>query len=90
LQQCRAYLDVCLATRESSTVAGTLLNNTPTVSTHDSVLVGGESVTRHSRSARSSGRFVALNCAGVAETLLESELLGHVVTITTVGFRAAT
>ena len=71
-------------------MAGTLLNNTPTVSAHDSVLVGGESVTRHNRSERSSGRFVALNCAGVAETLLESELLGHVVTITTVGFRAAT
>jgi transcriptional regulator with PAS, ATPase and Fis domain len=47
-------------------------------------------VTRHNRSARSSGRFVALNCAGVAETLLESELFGHVATITTVGFRAAT
>jgi len=61
-----------------------------TVSTHDSVLVGGESVTRHNRSERSSGRFVALNCAGVAETLLESELFGHVATITTVGFRAAT
>ena len=32
----------------------------------------------HSRSARRSERFVALNCAGVAETLLESELFGHV------------
>src|SRR5688572_21500811 len=28
----------------------------------------------HGRSARSAERFVALNCAGVAETLLESEL----------------
>ena len=44
----------------------------------------------HNHSARSSGRFVALNCAGVAETLLESELFRHVATITTVGFRAAT
>ena len=44
----------------------------------------------HNRCARSAGRFVALNCAGVAETLLESELFGHVATITTVGFRAAT
>jgi transcriptional regulator of acetoin/glycerol metabolism len=44
----------------------------------------------HTRSARSAGRFVALNCGGVAETLLESELLEHVATITTVGFRAAT
>ena len=32
----------------------------------------------HSRSVRSAERFVALNCAGVAETLLESELFGHV------------
>src|SRR5688572_8418723 len=32
----------------------------------------------HSRSARSAERFVALNCAGIAETLLESELFGHV------------
>jgi transcriptional regulator with PAS, ATPase and Fis domain len=32
----------------------------------------------HVRSARSAQRFVALNCASVAETLLESELFGHV------------
>jgi transcriptional regulator with PAS, ATPase and Fis domain len=32
----------------------------------------------HSRSQRRTEPFVALNCAGVAETLLESELFGHV------------
>ena len=32
----------------------------------------------HAHSSRSNGGFIAVNCAGVAETLLESELFGHV------------
>ena len=42
--------------------------------------VGKDVVARfiHNQSARKAGPFVAVNCAGVTETLLESELFGHV------------
>jgi transcriptional regulator with GAF, ATPase, and Fis domain len=42
--------------------------------------VGKDVVARHihANSARRASEFVAVNCAGVTETLLESELFGHV------------
>jgi transcriptional regulator with PAS, ATPase and Fis domain len=68
------------AMREVSSLIDTAASSPSTVLVTGETGVGKEVVARalHRRSARQDEPFVAINCAAFPETLLESELFGHV------------
>ncbi|MBI2199741.1 MAG: sigma-54-dependent Fis family transcriptional regulator [Candidatus Rokubacteria bacterium] len=72
-------IGVSPAFRRMMTLVDQVANSSATVLVHGESGTGKELVARaiHERSARRGGPFVAVNCAALPETLLESELFGY-------------
>ncbi len=72
-------IGVSPAFRRMMTLVDQVADSSATVLVHGESGTGKELVARaiHERSSRRSGPFVAVNCAALPETLLESELFGY-------------
>ncbi len=73
------YIGVSGAFRRMMRLVDQVANSSATVLVHGESGTGKEGAARaiHQRSPRRAGPFVAVNCAALPETLLESELFGH-------------
>jgi two-component system, NtrC family, response regulator HydG len=72
-------IGVSPAWRATMTLVDQVANSSATVLIHGESGTGKELIARaiHDRSSRRNGPFVAVNCAALPETLLESELFGY-------------
>ena len=82
---CREHIAEPFLIASAPSMKAVLTAATKVAAGHTKVLITGESgvgkdvIARyiHARSPRARSPFVAVNCAGLSETLLESELFGH-------------